>query len=377
MWNVHEGWWNHADPKAADVAVNKDWASFRKLQANCMPPEQRATFEDTSKCMALHYRNADCDEHNNRSMVEGFSSGKHPGIALVPAHHVGPQAKKGAPADYNGLEADMFFVLYAPMMLITNLFTEAGLTNGLAGTLVALLCEEDPWEHPPAVALLKVERSKVRLDLVPDVWPDQSERDVPDWGRAPCEHCNHRSKQKAAFKHLPDHRRPHECLELAGSDESGAPLGKALEKHPWRYCVLPIPRVDREWEGKNCTRSTLPLRLAFGITIHKSQGMTLERVLLNAGEYERMVGLMFTGLSRVGHEADIALVGNLDLMRLMRIRNNKRLIQRRAWEGGFARPREDALLVWMQRQTPGLPADTASMPAFCETHFAAVSPPAR
>ena len=43
----------------------------------------------------------------------------------------------------------------------------------------------------------------------------------------------------------------------------------------------------------------LPLFLAYSISIHKSQGMTLENVMINIGPNEFANGLTYTGITRV------------------------------------------------------------------------------
>jgi len=42
-----------------------------------------------------------------------------------------------------------------------------------------------------------------------------------------------------------------------------------------------------------------PLRLAYALTIHKAQGMTLPRAVIDFGEHEFAQGLSFVALSRV------------------------------------------------------------------------------
>ena len=56
------------------------------------------------------------------------------------------------------------------------------------------------------------------------------------------------------------------------------------------------------WEtkaGKALTCTQFPLMMAWGITIHKSQGLTLERVVVELGDKDFSRGLSFVAISRV------------------------------------------------------------------------------
>ena len=59
-----------------------------------------------------------------------------------------------------------------------------------------------------------------------------------------------------------------------------------------------VPAVAR-WEtiaGKALTRTQLPLMMAWGITIHKSQGLTLEKVVVELGEKDFSAGFSFVAI---------------------------------------------------------------------------------
>ena len=50
------------------------------------------------------------------------------------------------------------------------------------------------------------------------------------------------------------------------------------------------------------------MRLAYAMTIHKSQGETLERTVVDIGKRELASGLSFVALSRVRHITQLAAV---------------------------------------------------------------------
>ena len=66
----------------------------------------------------------------------------------------------------------------------------------------------------------------------------------------------------------------------------------------YRGCV-PISPVDTTWQdGGTQVRTQLPLRLCWAITMHKSQGQTLDKAVIDLGPREACTGLTFVCLSR-------------------------------------------------------------------------------
>ena len=75
---------------------------------------------------------------------------------------------------------------------------------------------------------------------------------------------------------------------------------------------------------KSETRSQYPIRLAYALTIHKSQGQTLDKVVVDLGKNERSLGLAFVALSRVKNYTDF-IIQPFPLDRLTKIKNSTSL----------------------------------------------------
>ena len=66
-------------------------------------------------------------------------------------------------------------------------------------------------------------------------------------------------------------------------------------------------RSSEIWvDGRMEQREQFPLMLAWALTIHKAQGLTLDRVVIDAGDDEKSVGLLFVAMTRVRHPQHIA-----------------------------------------------------------------------
>ena len=79
----------------------------------------------------------------------------------------------------------------------------------------------------------------------------------------------------------------------------------------------------------------MPLSLAWAITAHKSQGLTLPKAVIDLGKKEFAAGLSFVAISRVRSLNDI-LFKKFTFSRLQCIKNCKRLKERIAEEKRLA-----------------------------------------
>ena len=94
----------------------------------------------------------------------------------------------------------------------------------------------------------------------------------------------------------------------------------------------------------------VPLTLAWAITIHKAQGMTMDRVTIDLGQKEFATGMTFVALSRAKRFDGIRLLP-FDWNRLDRIRNGKHVEARRA---KFRRLKDLAFTTQTRRAELGL-----------------------
>ena len=94
--------------------------------------------------------------------------------------------------------------------------------------------------------------------------------------------------------------------------------------------MVPIRPIRYTWEGKSgtCSRMQFPLCLAWAITIHKSQGLTLSQTVLDIGNKEFAIGLTFVAISRVRALSDLLFNSTFTYSRLQKLRESTRLQQR-------------------------------------------------
>ena len=94
--------------------------------------------------------------------------------------------------------------------------------------------------------------------------------------------------------------------------------------------TVPIPPICRTWSssGMQCSRLQLPLRLAWAVTVHKAQGLTLDKVVIDIGKKEFSSGLTFVACSRVRCLDDILFNQTFTYERLTSLSKSRRLQER-------------------------------------------------
>ena len=87
---------------------------------------------------------------------------------------------------------------------------------------------------------------------------------------------------------------------------------------------IPINPFSAYSQVLNSTRQQMPIRLAYAMTIHKSQGQTLDMAVIDLGYKETQLGLTYVALSRLRH-INHFLIQPLTLERLQKIKNSESL----------------------------------------------------
>lgn len=189
----------------------------------------------------------------------------HP-VAKIKAVHNGQGASKASSDDARGLEAELLLAVGARVMLTMNLWTSHGLVNGSMGTVRDIVFAEGSGPTSLPVAVM------VEMDTYSGP---------------------------------------------AYTDPNG-------------HRVVPIAPARHTWEGTSgsCSRCQLPLCLAWAVTVHKSQGLTLPKAVMDLGNSEFAAGLSFVAISRVRALADLLFGIAPTMERLQKIKQSTRLQER-------------------------------------------------
>ena len=89
--------------------------------------------------------------------------------------------------------------------------------------------------------------------------------------------------------------------------------------------IVPDTAVFDPRSGKTGSRIQLPLVLGWAITIHKSQGLTLGKVVMDVGDRETTVGSTFVGCSRVRSPGNLAFLNSFPFQRVQRLNDARRM----------------------------------------------------
>jgi ATP-dependent DNA helicase PIF1 len=164
-------------------------------------------------------------------------------VAKIQAKHSGHGASAATSDEPGGLDAVLFLSTKAEVMLTCNLWAEVGLCNGSFGTIKQIWFAENLGPPNLPIAIL----------------------------------VHFHSYSGPAFL------------------------------DPCSKCI-PVPPKVFEWmaDGKYLSRQQVPLRLRYAMTIHKSQGQTLTKAVVDLGKGEKVAGCTFVATSQVRSIHDIA-----------------------------------------------------------------------
>ena len=183
-------------------------------------------------------------------------------IAEIKSQNSSKAASKLSSEEFGGLENRIYLAKGARVMLTRNLWSDAGLCNGSLSVVKDIVFQYD--QSPPSLPIAVI----VKFDKYTG----------PSF-------CN--------------------------DDEKCVP-------------IIPIASNSLD-SGVSSERIQVPLKLAWSITIHKSQGLTLEKVFVDIGKKECFDGLAYVALSRVKTIFDM-IIEPFPFERLDKISENKSFI---------------------------------------------------
>jgi ATP-dependent exoDNAse (exonuclease V) alpha subunit len=197
-------------------------------------------------------RKIDVNEYNQDKMAA-----LNVPVIQLEALHEGHQASDASFDDASNLHKTLPICIGARIMLTENLWTERGLVNGALGTVIDLT-----WSEGATI--------KKDLPLAVLIAFDKYEDDGP---------CLYRT-------------------------DAGCP-------------VVPIFTSRREFfrGAAQCHRTQFPLTVAFAVTVHKAQGMTVDQAVLNIARKDFVVGLTYVAVSRVKSLSGILFESPFDFIR--------------------------------------------------------------
>ena len=210
-------------------------------------------------------RNKDSTAFN----LDGLRRTEQPMLVMRATHEGGSKASSFSANQAGGLLKNLPITKNARVILTANLWPDAGLVNGAQGTVEYIVFHEGA--APPKVNL-------------------------------------------PAFLicRFPTYKGPSFMPEISD-------------------CLVPVFPVQRDWMSgqESYSRTASPLLLAYSMSIHRSQGCTMNRIMINIGDREFACGLTYTAVSRVRSLKDLAFYPFPNFDRIARLRTHNNFVQLR------------------------------------------------
>jgi ATP-dependent DNA helicase PIF1 len=156
-------------------------------------------------------------------------------VKVLTAVNQGWNAEKATEDEADNLPNKIYVYIRAQIMLSSNLWTKIGLVNGSIGTVVDITWQQgqDPTTSLPFAVLIQFDG--------------------------------------------------YSGLVFPGCDAGIVPVFAELHRF--------------DYQGIACTWMQFPLHLAYAITVHKSQGLTLSKAVLNLATKEHALSLSYVAVS--------------------------------------------------------------------------------
>ena len=239
----------------------QDWAFLAQRGEGRVSASDRELMESATW---LVESNAAVHSRCLRKLLDVANLHENP-VVVITAQCSPPKAKLQGSRNCGGLVLRLFLARDAPVLLLRNLFTAGRLVNGSRGTLREL------WYPEGTSPLAK--------------HPESSSLDVGIFGDVTL---------PVAIVEFPCYNGPAFFQEEA--------------KRNW----VPIPACESDVEGvKGGKRRQLPLVLAYAITVWKSQGMSLDAVVIQLRERLMEHGIVYVAVSRAKHFTKLFFRGSL------------------------------------------------------------------
>lgn len=188
-------------------------------------------------------------------------------VSLIRAVHSCPEAAAASSDEAQGLFSELRLCKGARIILRRNLWVSKGLANGSVGTITDII-------YDPSIEC--------------EVYSD----------------------------HMPL------CLLVKFEKYSGPTLYE--DSIP----IIPVTSSFKR-QGTSCTRKQFPVMLGYAVSIHRSQGITIDKAIVDIGNNEFQVGLTYVALSRVKTLEGLLIKPAFNLDRLLNINNSKSMNARR------------------------------------------------